>query len=172
MIDSLSAVRGITSSILGNHGEAEETQESVNDLIATFSIAVLAIYFLLVLLFNSFLQAIMVALAIPFGLIGVIFAFAFHGEPFGFLAMLGVIGLAGVVVNDSLVLVNHINTLRQDDPEAPVKDIVARATGDRLTLVLIPCLYTIGADIRTLFRISAWKKMFSPKRPPEPAPES
>ena len=90
-------------------GEAEETQKSVNDLIATFGIAVLAIYFMLVLLFNSFAQPILVVTAIPFGLIGVIFAFAAHGEPFGFLAMMGVIGLAGVVVNDSLVLVNHLN---------------------------------------------------------------
>lgn len=96
-------------------GEAEETEKSVSDLIATFSLAIVAIYFLLILLFNSFTQPIMVVLAIPFGLIGVILAFALHQEPFGFLAMMGLIGVAGVVVNDSLVLVNHINVLKAND---------------------------------------------------------
>jgi len=80
---------------------------------------------------------ILVATAIPFGLIGVIFAFTSHGEPFGFLAMMGVIGLAGAVVNDSQVLV--------------------------------PCLYTIAADVFSVrspswwrARITGWKNR--PKR--------
>ena len=143
-------------------GEAEETQKSVNDLVATFAIAVLAIYFLLVLLFNSFLQPIMVVLAIPFGLIGVIFAFSIHQEPFGFLGMMGVIGLAGVVVNDSLVLVNHINTLRATEPDARLRDLVSRATGDRLRAIVMTSLTTVAGLLPLAYGLGGSDPYMSP----------
>ena len=50
--------------------------------------------------------------AIPFGVIGVILAFFFHGAPLSFLGMIGMIGLSGVVINDSIVLVDFINKAR------------------------------------------------------------
>lgn len=78
-------------------------------LFRTFIIAIVAVYFLPVILFNSFTQPILVMIAIPFGIIGVIAAFGFHGEPLSFMAIMGVVGLSGVVVNDSLVLFDHIN---------------------------------------------------------------
>ncbi len=86
-------------------GEVQETEQSMQGLYMAFGMAVIGMYFLLVLLFNSVTQPIIVLLAIPFGLVGVIAAFYLHNEPFGFLATLGVVGMAGVVVNDSLVLV-------------------------------------------------------------------
>jgi multidrug efflux pump subunit AcrB len=176
-------------------GEAEETQRSMASLFRAFALAVVGIYFLLILLFNSPTQPITVLAAIPFGIMGVIVAFSIHNEPLSFVAMLGVVGLAGVLVNDSLVLVNHINRLRKQKPDTVIKDIVAEGTADRLravlltslttvvgllplaygiggsdpyiapmalalaygllfatplTLILVPCLYVIGADIRKL----------------------
>jgi multidrug efflux pump subunit AcrB len=178
-------------------GEAQETQESFIDLGATFIIAFLGIYFLLVLLFNSLTQPFMVMLAIPFSIGAVILTFALHGQPLTFLAMVGVVGLAGVVVNDSLVLVDHLNMLKRENKGSPIARLIAQGTADRLrpiiltslttvagllplaygiggedllvgpmalalgyglllvtplTLVLIPCLYMIGNDIRRLFR--------------------
>ncbi len=57
--------------------------------------------------------AVLVMFAIPFGLMGVIVAFFLHGHPLSFMAMLGTLGLSGVVVNDSIVLVSFINAARQ-----------------------------------------------------------
>ena len=178
-------------------GEAEETQESLLSLYRAFALAVVAIYFLLVLLFNSLTQPLIVMTAIPFGIMGVVIAFALHGMALGFVAMMGVIGLAGVLVNDSLVMVNHINGLRRQKPEQNVKELVAEGTANRLraviltslttvvgllplgygiggsdpymapmalalaygllfatpiTLVLVPCLYSIRADVGRIFR--------------------
>jgi multidrug efflux pump subunit AcrB len=124
-------------------GEAEETQESMASLIRAFIIAVIGIYFLLILLFNSLSQPIMVMIAIPFAIIGVIFSFALHGEPLGFVAMLGIIGLSGVVVNDSLVLVNHINGLRQRRPDESISKLVAEGTTARLRAVILTTLTTV-----------------------------
>jgi multidrug efflux pump subunit AcrB len=124
-------------------GEAEETQESVNSLIRAFSIAIIGIYFVLILLFNSPIQPFIVMTAIPFGIVGVIVAFALHGKDLGFLAMMGLIGMTGVVVNDSLVLVNHINVLRRKNPHAPIKEIVAQGAGDRLRPIILTTLTTV-----------------------------
>ena len=75
---------------------------------------------LLLLLFNSLTQPLLVMLAIPFGLVGVIATFALHQQALGFLAMLGVVGLTGILVNDSLILVNRVNRLREEHPERPL----------------------------------------------------
>jgi len=129
--------------ILG--GEAMETGKSMESLFRTLLIAIIGIYFLLVLLFNSLTQPFLVMIAIPFGVTGVIAAFGFHGEPFGFFSVLGIIGLSGVVVNDSLVLVNHINELKQAQPETPVRELIAEGTSNRLRAIIITTVTTVVA---------------------------
>jgi multidrug efflux pump subunit AcrB len=186
-------------------GEAEESQKAMFTLIFSFLVAAIGIYFLLVLLFNSFSQPVLVLVAIPFAIVGVIIALALHNEPLSFLAMTGMIGLAGVVVNDSLVLVSHLNKLKEERPAGKLKKkefrehnlrLIAEGTSDRLraiilttlttvagllplayglggeslymspmalalgyglifatplTLILVPCMYAIGSDLRKVF---------------------
>ena len=74
---------------------------------------------------------------------GVIVAFALHGEALGFIATLGIIGLVGVLVNDSLVLVNHINRLRENNPDESVGKMIAQGTHDRLRAVVLTSLTTV-----------------------------
>ncbi|RLA66957.1 MAG: AcrB/AcrD/AcrF family protein [Epsilonproteobacteria bacterium] len=124
-------------------GEAEETSESLKSLGVTFIISGVAIYFLLIMLFNSFTQPLYVLVAIPFGLVGVVISFALHGEPLGFLAILGVVGLAGIVVNDSLVLVNHLNKLRLEKPDKNILEIISQGSADRLRAILITTVTTV-----------------------------
>lgn len=124
-------------------GEAQESQESLNELFIIMGIAILGVYFLLVLLFDSLWQPFMVMIAIPFGLLGVIVGFAVHSVPLSFLAMTGIIGLAGVVVNDSLVLVNHVNNLREEFPDRPMAELVAKGTSNRLRAVLLTTTSTV-----------------------------
>jgi multidrug efflux pump subunit AcrB len=66
-----------------------------------------------------------------------------HGEPLGFFSLLGGIGLVGVVVNDSLVLVNHLNRLRRESPDEPIGQLVARGTADRLRAIVLTTLTTV-----------------------------
>jgi multidrug efflux pump subunit AcrB len=137
-------------------GEAEETAESFRSLFIAFVIAVIGIYFILVLLFNSFTQPFLVMVAIPFGIVAVIITFAIHGEPLGFLAMMGLIGLTGVVVNDSLVMVDHINQLKERQTGETDLQVISQGTADRLRAVtmttlttaagLIPLAYGIGGS--------------------------
>jgi multidrug efflux pump subunit AcrB len=125
-------------------GESEETNRSVQDLIRSFSLALVGILFLLIILFNSIMQPIIVILTIPFGLIGVIIAFALHGQDLGFISMVGTIGLIGVVVNDSLVLVNHLNTTLTESNKATLLERVVDGSGDRFRPILITSCTTIA----------------------------
>ncbi len=125
-------------------GAAQESAESYVSLFIMFGIAALGICFLLMLLFDSIFQPILVIVAVPFGIIGVIIAFALHGEPLGFMVLLGVVGLSGVVVNDSLVMVAHINSIRKNNPEMDITEVVATGAADRIRAILMTTLTTVA----------------------------
>ncbi len=125
-------------------GEAFETQQSVANLLKTLIIAILGVYFILVVLFNSFTQPLLVMVAIPFALVGVIVAFTLHREPMSFMGMLGVIGLAGVVVNDSLVLVSHLNDIKRTGQHKSFGQMVGEGTADRLRPIILTTLTTVA----------------------------
>lgn len=143
-------------------GEAEESEKSFNELLAILAIAALGIYFLLILLFNSIWQPVIVLMAVPFGIVGVIIGFSIHNEPLGFLAMTGIIGLAGVVVNDALVLVNHINELRQANANTDIKEIVATGSANRLRPVLLTTISTAAGLMPLAYGIGGIDPYMSP----------
>ena len=143
-------------------GEAEETQESIVSLGITMLTALVGIYFVLILLFNSVTQPLLVVIAIPFGLIGVIGAFAMHGESLGFLAIMGVIGLMGVVVNDSLILVNYINIHRESEPDKKIKRIVAEGTATRLRPIILTSITTIAGVLPLAYGLGGSDPFLAP----------
>lgn len=87
---------------------------------------------------------VLVMIAIPFGLVGVIIAFALHGQAFGFLAMLGVVGLTGIVVNDSLILVNLVNRLGEIHPEINAHERIIGASKTRLRPIVLTSVTTVA----------------------------
>jgi multidrug efflux pump subunit AcrB len=125
-------------------GEAEETGESMKSLMVAFISAAIGIYLILLLLFNSLVQPLLVMLAVPFGLIGVIAAFALHQQSPGFLALLGVIGLIGIVVNDSLILVNLVNRLSAKRPDETFPRLIVEAVKHRLRPILLTSATTVA----------------------------
>lgn len=94
-------------------GEAEEQRKSVGSLLKAYLIAILVIYMILGGLFKSFLQPLVVMFAVPFGIIGVIIGHFIMGQELSLLSMIGMVALSGVVVNDSLLLVDFINRARE-----------------------------------------------------------
>ncbi len=94
-------------------GEKKEAAESLDDARRALVIALAIIFFLLAALFGSLLDPFVVMLAIPFGLIGVILGHALFGLHLQFLSMIGFLALTGIVVNDSLILVDFIKRMRQ-----------------------------------------------------------
>ncbi|MCH7573763.1 MAG: efflux RND transporter permease subunit [Candidatus Marinimicrobia bacterium] len=143
-------------------GEAQETQESMVSLGKAMGMAGIGIYLVLVLLFNSMTQPILVMFAIPFGLIGIIAAFSLHGEPLGFLAMMGVIGMMGVVVNDSLILVNHINSHRPGTKDEDYLKLVAKGTASRFRPILLTSITTVAGLLPTAYGLGGYNAFIAP----------
>jgi len=123
-------------------GEQEETMDSIMSLLSAFFYAFLIIYLILSSSFRSLIQPLIVMLAVPFGLIGVIFAFLVHGLPFSFMALLGVVGLNGIVVNDAIVLVDFINKLRREGMSRA--ESIIKAGQMRIRPVLLTTITTVG----------------------------
>ncbi len=94
-------------------GESEDTARSLEAMKFAALIAVLLIYVILAVIFNSFLQPLMVMAVIPFGVIGVIGGLLLMGQSMGLMSIMGTIALAGIVVNNSVVFVDFINRRRR-----------------------------------------------------------
>lgn len=134
-------------------GENKDTEESMASLGRAFLVGLLIIYMILASLFRSLAQPLIVMSAIPFAVIGVIFAFLIHGQPFSFLAFLGIIGLAGVVVNDSIVLVDCANQLRIEDPSKSTFELLVEAGSIRLRAVMLTTVTTVLGLLPTAYGI-------------------
>lgn len=123
-------------------GQFEETQESLDSLFRAFVVAMLLIYTILATQFQSFSQPTVVMAAIPLSLIGVCGGFLLSGEPIGLISLVGVVGLTGIVVNDSLVLVDFINKRR--DRGLPLDEAIVQAGLLRLRPILLTSITTIA----------------------------
>ena len=93
-------------------GQHKETQRSVGSLFRGFAIAMLLVYAILAVIFRSYAQPLVVMSVIPFGLIGAVAGHFIMGHVLSLISMFGLVALSGVLVNDSLVLVDFINRAR------------------------------------------------------------
>ncbi|MCR9142075.1 MAG: efflux RND transporter permease subunit [bacterium] len=143
-------------------GQNKDTEESLASLGRAFVVAVFVIFMILASLFRSLIQPVVVLLAVPFSLIGVILAFLLHGEPFSFLAFMGIIGLSGVVVNDSIVLVDFANRIRETRPELTNKEVAVEAASVRLRAVLLTTLTTVAGLLPTAYGIGGYDPFLVP----------
>jgi multidrug efflux pump subunit AcrB len=132
-------------------GENKDTEESMQSLMRTFAVAFIGIFIILVLTFQNLLQPLLVALTIPIGAMAIIFTFLVHGEPLSFMGMLGIVALAGVIVNNAIVLVDFVNHLRAQGQE-PLESIV-RAAVLRLRPIFLTTVTTVVGILPTAYGI-------------------
>ena len=121
-------------------GQQREQSESMESLKVNSIIALLAIFGLLGIQFKSYVQPLIVMIAIPFGLIGAVIGHVIMGFKLSFLSGFGIVALTGVVVNDSLIMVDLINRLRAQGQ--PLEWIVAQAGTRRFRPIMLTTLTT------------------------------
>lgn len=151
------------TTLLNFEGEVKDTRESTGDFRSAIIMAVLLIYIVLVLLFNSLTKPIIIMLAIPFGIIGIVLAFWLHGKVlFGFFAAIGTVGLAGVVVNDSIIM---IAKLTKDYDIAQGKKAsnnqIASIAKTRLRAVILTTLTTVAGLLPTAYGFTGYDAMLA-----------
>jgi len=133
-------------------GELQDTNESMASLGISFMMALVANTFILIGFFNSMLLPFIILATIPLSFIGIIVVFFLHGQPLSFPAIMGIVGLSGVVVNNGIVLVTFIEQLKNEGKtalEAVIEGSVTRLRPIILTSVttvfgLLPTAYGIG----------------------------
>ncbi|MBN1415068.1 MAG: efflux RND transporter permease subunit [Bacteroidales bacterium] len=131
--------QGITYNMAG---ELENRQESFGGMIEAIIIAMLTIFAILIVQFRSFVQPLIIFIAIPLALIGAIWAWFITGNTFSFTAFIGLISLVGIVVNNSIILVDFSNKLVGQGKS--VTDAVKEAGQARFTPIILTSLTTIG----------------------------
>ncbi|MEM1246283.1 MAG: efflux RND transporter permease subunit [Acidobacteriota bacterium] len=122
-------------------GEFEDTQESVNSMFRAFTVSIILIYVILGGLFRSFVQPLIVMFSVPFAFIGVILGFFILNEPLGLFSIIGTIALAGIVVNDSLIMIDFINRKRREG--FGEIDSILEACSIRLRPILLTSITTV-----------------------------
>jgi len=144
-------------------GGAQESIESLQDFLRAFVVAIFGIFLLLAILFNSYSQPMLVLAAVPFSLIGVVWAFYFHGEPLSFFALTGSLALMGVIVNDSLVMVSHLNYIKEKSAALEDKIVwIARGSRDRLRAVVLTTLTTMAGVLPLAYGIGGTDVFLQP----------
>jgi multidrug efflux pump subunit AcrB len=124
-------------------GVGKRQEETWGDVFKGFGIALFGIYALLAIPFRSFTQPFVVMAAIPFGFVGALFGHLLMGYNLSILSIFGMVGLAGVVVNDSLVLIYAANRFRNEESHT-AHDAVIKAGCIRFRAILMTSLTTFA----------------------------
>ena len=154
-------------------GAEEQTRKSFSTFLRSFAVTLLLDFLILAVLFNSYMQPFVVlALTIPTGVLGAVYALLLHGDPLSFMAILGMVAMVGVVINNAIVLVSFINNKRAAG--MPLASACLEAGCTRLrpiwassitTLVgLLPTAYGWGGGepfVQPMARTMAWGLAFA-----------
>jgi len=142
-------------------GRQKDFAESMKYLIGGFWVALIGIYALLAIPFKSYSQPLIVMVSIPFGIVGAVIGHVIMGYNLSIISMMGIVALAGVVVNDSLVLIDYANQRRIQDG-ATSFDAIHSAGVRRFRPVMLTTLTTFGGLAPMIFETSRQARFMIP----------
>lgn len=154
------------STALNFDGEVADSRESKNDLRNGIIMVVFLIFVILVILFDSLTRALVIILAIPFGIVGVILSFWLHGQTlFGFFAAIGTLGMAGVVINDAIIMLTKLDDEYETQINASsnrdTNEKIARIAQTRLKAVILTTLTTVVGILPTAYGVAGYDAMLA-----------
>ena len=141
-------------------GEQQEQGQNLKSIGKNFLIAMVVVYILLAIPFKSYFQPLIVMSSIPFGLTGAVIGHLILGMNFSVLSLMGIVALTGVVVNDSLVMVDFINRYRRDGYS--IEEAVMEAGPRRFRPIFLTSLTTFAGLIPLLLEKSTQAQFMIP----------
>lgn len=145
-------------------GEAIETKKTSADMSRAGALAVFGMIVVVAIMLGSFIDALFVVSVIPFGVAGVITAFYLHGKPLSMFAVLGIIGLSGVVVSASIVMLDAAKqrqAVAARDSQSQ-RTAIIDAVVERLRPILVTTLTTLGGVMPTAYGLGGYDAVLSP----------
>jgi multidrug efflux pump subunit AcrB len=143
-------------------GRQADMVESMNSLKTNFIFAMFVVYLLLSIPFKSYTLPFIVMVSIPFSVIGAVIGHAIMGYDLSVLSLFGIVALAGVVVNDSLILIDHAIYLRDASPEKSAREIILTAVTQRFRQIVLTTLTTFGGLAPMIMETSRQAKTLIP----------
>ncbi|MGB6288911.1 MAG: efflux RND transporter permease subunit [Desulfobulbales bacterium] len=141
-------------------GRMADRTESIQSLIRGLLIALIIIYAMLAIPLNSYIQPLIIMLAIPFGLVGAVIGHLIMGYSLSVLSLFGIVALSGVVVNDSLVLIDFANRRRKKGSIAV--EAIQDAAIQRFRPIMLTTLTTFGGLAPMIFETSRQARFLIP----------
>jgi len=130
-------------------GEARYQRESQGRVLVSFLMVIAAMYALMAIPFRSYSQPLIVLLVVPFGVVGAVIGHQFHGLPVSIMSFFGILGVCGVVVNDTLVLVDEINDLKAGG--LPLREAVQKGGLLRFRAIFLTQITTFFGLVPLIF---------------------
>lgn len=137
-------------------GVVQDIEETFTEMLINMLIAVILVFLILAVQFNSLSQPMIILITLPLAMIGVMPGLYFTGNTFGFVAFIGVVALVGIAVNDAIVLVDYANYLRKNGQ--PLMEALVETGKSRFIPVLATTITTAGG----ILPLSIKEKFFQP----------
>lgn len=139
----------------------EMIRESLDELFLALALSVILVYMVMAAQFEAFVHPLIIMLTVPLGAIGSFLGLAISGSRIGVPSMLGLIILVGVAVNNGIVLIDHINSLRRKESYS-LTDSVIQGSANRLRAVLMTTLTTVLALLPLSLGIGSGAEVLKP----------
>ncbi len=147
-----------TGYFIEQDGELEETAKAQIQVVRAIGIAIVLMFLVLTVQYNSLVKPLVIMAAVPLGMIGVLIGLLITGWAMGFMAMLGVLALGGIVINNAIVLVDFVESNVADGQD--LRTAVAAAGQVRMRPIVLTTLTTIGGLLPlSLFGGALWAPM-------------
>lgn len=140
-------------------GETEESNQAFIEMLLALIVGVVLMLAVLVLQFNSYLHTQYVLSILPYSLIGIMFGLAITQLPLSFPSVMGFIALSGIVVNNSILLIDQMNSLRLQNPRMEIRDVVLEAASSRLRPILLTTITTVVGMIPLTYASDLWSPL-------------
>ena len=141
-------------------GEFADFSNLLIDILRVFILGIFLMYLILGSQFNSYSQPFLILLSVPFAFIGVVLYLFVSGTPLSTTVIYSAVALAGIAVNDAIVLISFINDLRKEG--TPIKEAIVQAASTRVRPILLTSLTTIAGLLPTAIGIGGYSVVWSP----------
>jgi multidrug efflux pump subunit AcrB len=145
-------------------GQFEEFLNTFADIGALFVLSLILIFLILGTQFNSYAQPLVILVTVPFGLIGAMLGLLISGNPFSIISLYGFVALAGIVVNDAIILIDFINNRRSSESNSVMQlwRSIVNAGRLRLRPIILTSFTTISGLAPMAFGIGGSSAMWAP----------
>jgi multidrug efflux pump subunit AcrB len=141
-------------------GEVKDSRESQSDFGISVLMVLGLIYILLIFLYDSLWTPLLIGAIIPFGIVGSVLAFYFHGmQQYGFFSVVGTLGMIGVVINDSIVLIDKLNEKIVNKENLFYQ--IAKVSSTRLRAIFITTFTTVAGLLPTAYGVGGYDSMLA-----------